>query len=97
MVPAQPVLGSLELAAWHQRTVTLSCFSKPYPWGLCSKLVPGAMLGPSSVGSLDWVASIPVAEKEGLTAALHFLMTEFFSEAQIVISLRSKLLARLAT
>lgn len=55
------------------------------------------MLGPSSVGSLDWVASIPVAEKEGLTAALHFLMTEFFSEAQIVISLRSKLLARLAT
>lgn len=75
----------------------LSYFSKSYSWGLCSKLGPGAMLGPSSIGYLDWVASSPIAEKEGLTAALHFLMIEFFSEAQIVISLRSKLLARLAT
>lgn len=43
------------------------------------------------------VASNPMAEKEGLTAALHRFMTEFFSEAQIVISLRSKCLVRLAT
>lgn len=34
--------------------------------------------------------------EEGLTAALHFFMTELFSEAQMVISLRPKCLTRLA-
>lgn len=58
----------------------------------------GTVLKASFWGS-PWtgVASNPVAEKEGLTAALHLFMTELFSEVQIVISLRSKRLARLAT
>lgn len=43
------------------------------------------------------VASNPMAEKEELTAALHLFMIELFSEAQIVMSLRSKYLVRLAT
>lgn len=56
---------------------------------------PQILQNPSNPSSLGEGATGAEREK-GLTAALHFFMTEFFSEAQMVISLRSKCLTRLA-
>lgn len=72
-----------------------------FPHYLTSQNPPEPPTGSSSLGPSGWAGLRGRKghwSKEGkrLTAALHFFMTELFSEAQMVISLRSNLLTRLA-